>query len=150
MFRKLTISLLVATVAILVFVVAVSAQGRGPAVGVNGDNNAGMMGMHNWQQDADEPWAPPAMQQQRMLRQTQDGTCANFIDEDGDGLCDNAGQSLGNLGRSGRSGGMMAGRGSHDSATQNDGTRLHRFGDGECDYETAPRDGTGNQFGQTE
>ena len=141
MFRKVSISLLVALAALLVFAVAVSAQGRWDGAGPNGDGMRPQQ-MHAWQQQnsdgSDQPFG----------YRNNDGTCANFVDEDGDGLCDNAGTSaaLGRMGPSGRMNGMNRGQGGMGMAAA--GQRLHRFGDGICDYESAPRDGTGNQFGQ--
>jgi hypothetical protein len=81
------------------------------------------------------------------------GQCTNFVDADGDGVCDNAGQNAagGNMRR-----GMQVnrsatgGQGLHQS-----GNFVDANGDGQCDLwqdangdgvnDSAPRDGTGNQ-----
>lgn len=153
MFRKMTISLIVAMVAILALAVAVSAQGRGPGAGFNRDGAyAGTMGVRG-QQMNDEAGTQGLMQQ-RFLHQKSDGTCANFVDEDGDGVCDNAGQQLDRVQMNGRQAGM-AGRGMRGATTGQSGARsgdtmMQQFGDGVCDQETPPRDGTGSQYGRQE
>lgn len=147
MFRKFTLSLLVAAIAILVFAVAVSAQGRaqGRALGRTGFGN-GPMNMtettRNWQFQGEGAVAP-----QRLMNQSCDGTCVNFVDEDGDGLCDNCGQQVGVRSMDGNARGRMAG-GMRGAGYHADGESLHQFGDGTCDYEIAPQDGTGNQYGR--
>ena len=87
---------------------------------------------------------------------TAAGQCVNFVDADGDGVCDNAGQQLGQrsgavngqrggqqIGRSGQQG--MRGTGLGQNAN---GSFVDADGDGVCDNlgTQAPlRDGTGNQ-----
>ena len=147
MFRKITISLLVAALAISLLAVTVSAQERGQGAGFNGDGPfAGAMEMRNRQQNADGTWSR-VWTHQRSMNQNNDGTCVNFVDEDGDGVCDYAGQQLGRQSMAGRG---MFGDGTGGPGFRNGGEPLHRFGDGVCDHETPPRDGTGNQYGQSE
>lgn len=142
MFRKISFSVLIAVVALLVFAVAVSAQGRRDGPGPNADGN-GRGQMYGWQQQNRELTGQPNM------HRFNDGTCANFVDEDGDGICDNAGTGaqLGRMSAGGKFSSMNRGQGT-GMGSGVDGQRLHRFGDGACDYETPPRDGTGNQYGQ--
>jgi hypothetical protein len=85
------------------------------------------------------------------------GVCANFVDEDGDGVCDYAPQDgtgfqFGRMGRhamlgQGARGPQMMGAGFVDS--DGDGTCdnwVDANGDGVND--SAPRDGTGHQYGR--
>ncbi len=96
------------------------------------------------------------------------GQCTEFVDADGDGVCDNAGQNgMGNGSRRGMQGnrtgmqgnrtgmgGMGAGQGLNQS-----GNFVDADGDGQCDLwqdadgdgvnDSAPRDGTGNQHGRS-
>lgn len=138
MFRKFSISLLIAVTALLVFAVAVSAQGRWNGAGPNQDGmRAGQM--QSWRlQNGDETTQP-------YVNRFNDGECANFVDEDGDGVCDNAGTgaAFGPTGQRGMNRGPRSGM-----AMGATGEPFHRFGDGTCDFGTPPRDGTGNQFGQ--
>ena len=88
------------------------------------------------------------------------GQCTEFVDADGDGVCDNAGQ--GGMGAGPRQGmrGNRAGMGAGQSANAGQGlNRSGNFvdanGDGQCDLwqdadgdgvnDAAPRDGTGSQ-----
>ncbi len=96
------------------------------------------------------------------------GQCTEFVDADGDGVCDNAGQNGMGAGprqgmrgnRTGMGAGNRAGMGAGMSANAGQGlNRSGNFvdadGDGQCDLwqdadgdgvnDAAPRDGTGNQ-----
>lgn len=138
MFRKISVSVLVAVVVLLSFAVVASAQGRWD--GTRPNNGVGNMGMHVAQQHSGNmSVASP------MMNRTGDGPCVNFVDEDGDGICDNAGTQMGSGSMNGR--GMNRGMGS-GMGVGADGEPLHRFGDGTCDYGTPLRDGTGPQNGQ--
>ncbi|MEZ4680665.1 MAG: hypothetical protein R2932_41265 [Caldilineaceae bacterium] len=148
MVRKISISLLVAAVAVLVFAVAVSAQGQGFGLGPNGDNpGAGQMSVRGWHQRDGGVNMTGMMNHtmQSSAAQNRNDACVNFVDEDGDGICDNAGQQLGMGHMMGR--GMASGAGTGVGLGVN-GTPQHQHGDGECDLGTPPRDGTGSQYGQ--
>lgn len=138
MFRKVSISLLIAVSALLVLAAVASAHGRWdgtPPTHVG----LGMAQMHGWQQqDVSDTAQPP------MLR-SNDGACANFVDADGDGVCDHAGTgaAMGPMGSRGMNRGQGTGMG-----VGMEGQPRHQFGDGICDYGTPPRDGSGNQYGQ--
>ncbi len=140
MFRKISVSVLVAVVVLLSFAVAVSAQGRWDGTGPN--NGVGMMGMRaSHQHSGNISVASP------MMNRTGDGPCVNFVDENNDGICDNAGTQMGSGSMNGR--GMNRGMGSGSGmGVGADGEPLHQFGDGTCDYGTPLRDGTGPQTGQ--
>lgn len=114
---------------------------------------------------ADEPLTPPVGPGQGQ----GPGQCAEFVDADGDGVCDNAGQ--GRLGagprqsaqgmqgnRTGMSGARRAGMGQGMGQSMGQGAGfVDANGDGQCDLwqdadgdgvnDNAPRDGTGNRRG---
>ena len=84
------------------------------------------------------------------------GQCVNFVDANGDGVCDNAGQQLGQ--RSGAVNGPRGGQQIGSSSQQAlrgtglglnaNGSFVDANGDGVCDNlgtQVPPRDGTGNQ-----
>ena len=87
------------------------------------------------------------------------GQCVNFVDENGDGVCDNAGQQAGprdgtgnQYGAGQRQGGMRMGqRQAGNGAGQGgNGAFVDADGDGVCDnlgQNVPPRDGTGRQNG---
>lgn len=74
-----------------------------------------------------------------------DGVCDGFVDEDGDGICDNAGENGHGEGAMGEGNGYMGGRngemgepGSHGNSHQGSeggGRFLDEDGDGVCDHE---------------
>jgi hypothetical protein len=84
------------------------------------------------------------------------GVCTEFVDENGDGVCDNAA-----LNGSGAQSGIMARRGGQSQMLRGQGLGadfVDADGDGQCDSfvdadgdgvnDLAPKDGTGKQFGQ--
>jgi len=86
------------------------------------------------------------------------GACgANFVDADGDGVCDNAGAGVGAMNgqRSGMRGQGMRGTGIGNGTN---GAFVDANGDGQCDNfvdadgdgvnDNAPHDGTGRQIGR--
>ena len=82
---------------------------------------------------------------------TAAGSCVNFVDANGDGTCDNAGQQLGprnGTGRQmGRGGQQVAARGTGLGQNANEAF-VDDNGDGVCDNlgtNVPLRDGTGNQ-----
>jgi|JI10StandDraft_1071094.scaffolds.fasta_scaffold615123_2 hypothetical protein len=92
------------------------------------------------------------------------GACgANFVDADGDGVCDNAGAGVGAMNgqRSAMRGQGMRGTGLQGTGVGNgtNGTFVDANGDGQCDTfvdadgdgvnDNAPQDGTGRQIGRT-
>lgn len=149
--RKYGLIVGLAVILVLVFAVAVSAQGaRGNGQGQNqaqagprwqGSGPQGMMG---------NGYGPGA------------GECENFVDEDGDGICDLAAQD-GTGQQYGRGMAHMAFQGRHGGrnwAQQRGMGQGQGFedgdGDGVCDHfldedgdginDAAPQDGTGNQY----
>jgi hypothetical protein len=80
------------------------------------------------------------------------GQCVNFVDADGDGVCDNAGQQLGPQNGAGSrmgAGGQQATRGTSLGQNTNEAF-VDADGDGACDNlgtNVPLRDGTGNPNG---
>ena len=80
------------------------------------------------------------------------GQCVNFVDANGDGVCDNAGQQLGQRNGTGTrmgAGGQQAARGIGLGQNAN-GAFVDADGNGVCDnlgQNVPARDGTGNQNG---
>jgi hypothetical protein len=79
------------------------------------------------------------------------GQCANFVDADGDGVCDNLGQNV--PPRDGAGSQYGAGQGQVNAGTGlgGNGTFVDDDGDGVCDnlgQAVQPRDGTGSQNGK--
>ena len=127
MTRKLMVTVVLALVLVLSVSAAVFAYGPGPA-------NAQGGGQQMWQQQDG----------------SAAGVCTEFVDEDGDRVCDNA--QAGMMAR--RGGGqsqMLRGQGLGDAFVDADG-------DGQCDNfvdadgdgvnDLAPQDGTGKQLGK--
>ena len=82
------------------------------------------------------------------------GQCVNFVDENGDGVCDNAGQQAAPRDGTGSqygAGQRQAGTGAGQGAGQGgNGAFVDADGDGACDnlgQNVPPRDGTGRQNG---
>ncbi|MBK8047523.1 MAG: hypothetical protein IPK16_10600 [Anaerolineales bacterium] len=78
------------------------------------------------------------------VTQPAPGQCVNFVDADGDGVCDNAGQQLG------QSGGLQTASGTGLGLNASE-EFVDADGDGVCDNlgtQVPPRDGTGSQNSQ--
>jgi len=91
--------------------------------------------------------------------QNQDQTCEEFVDEDGDGVCDNCdGEGLAPQDGTGNQYGRNEDRAVRGRGTGNQGKGAYcdefvdEDGDGVCDNcdgeGLAPQDGTGNQYGK--
>lgn len=155
MSRKLMISTVLAMVMVLMVGVAVYAHGPGP---VNSQAGAA----------AGEPAAFQGQmgggQQMLQLHDGTNGTCDDFVDEDGDGVCDNApldgtGAGIGAMTRQGFRANNQAAAGMRGQGGQGLGAAfVDADGDGVCDNfldedgdgisDIAPRDRSGSQFGQ--
>ena len=147
MSRKMIITLALSLVLVLVFSIGVFAQGPNPANSQNGA--AAGIGTQQMQRIQD-----PTLNATGEL-----GTCVNFIDEDGDGVCDNAllggvGGQVGTMSRQNLQANSQSALGGQGLGTDfvdadNDGACdnfVDADGDGISDI--APQDGTGSQFGQ--
>jgi hypothetical protein len=166
MSRKLMITTVLAMVMVMALGMAVYAHGPGPMNGQSGAAGDGAT-MQAYQGGA---------QQMQHLRDGSngddsngEGVCDDFVDEDDDGVCDNAlmdgtGQGAGTMTRQGvrASQGMQANRaaaGMGQGLGQNLGTDfVDADDDGTCDNfldedgdgisDSAAQDGTGSQFGR--
>lgn len=138
MSRKLMVTLALALVMVLSVSAAVFAQGPGPA------NTQG--GQQMWQQQDG----------------TGLGTCTDFVDEDGDGVCDNAlmdgthaqaGMMARRGGQSQMQGQMLRGQGLGEDFVDANGDGvcdLFVDADGDGINDAAPQDGTGKQLGRSQ
>ena len=147
MSRKLMITLALALVLVLVVSVGVFAQGPNPA---NSQNDSAVGASTQQMQRIQDPTLNPTGEL---------GTCVNFIDEDGDGVCDNAllggvGGQVGTMSRQNLQANSQSALGGQGLSTD----FVDANGDGACDNfvdadgdgisDIAPQDGTGSQFGQ--
>ncbi len=154
--RTVMMAAVFALVLVLGVVAVAAAQGPGPMAPV--DNPPGPAALGNGPQAN----GFPGRFQDRSQAQVQ---LRNFVDEDGDGVCDNLGQMQGAAQRRGFAHRAALGNGTGQMGPHQGqglghgaGNSVDADGDGVCDNfvdedgdginDLAPRDGTGHQYGK--